>query len=173
MMGVTFPEVPFDRSYFYITLLRQNVTFVGCFRYFRRTLSLPARSFNLVVFSSLSPDDVRPGVGVHLALEPHCPPQRPRHVLHRHHYWWPEHQLAVIGTNGVLPYLEGKMQLKNISIRINQKAHPPFPDYQWRDLCSRLRNRFCKSRETSRCFPCWFKNGGSARRNRTRMRRQT
>ncbi len=31
----------------------------------------------------------------------------------------------------------------NISTRLDLKTRPPFPDYQWRDLCSRLRNRFC------------------------------
>ncbi len=63
------------------------------------------------------------------------------------------------GTNVVLLYLEGKLQLKHL------KAHPPFQDYQWRDLCFRLRNQFCKSRETSPCFPCRFKNGGSVKKS--------
>jgi hypothetical protein len=52
----------------------------------------------------------------------------------------------------------------NISIRISLKAYPPFPDYQWRDLCSCLRNQFGKSREIFPCFPCRLKNGGSVRR---------
>jgi hypothetical protein len=72
-----------------------------------------------------------------------------------------------LGTNGVLLYLEGKVQRKHFyKNRSKNSSSVPIPDYQWRDRCSRLRNRFCKSRETSPCFPCRFKNGGSVRRNR-------
>ncbi len=55
----------------------------------------------------------------------------------------------------------------NISIKINLKTHPPFPDYQWRATFVPVSETgFVKAGKFLPAFLVGLKNGGPVRRNR-------